>query len=113
MDAAVECSGRPEALDAAIRSVAARAPVVLVALYPGPVAVDASVVRLAELALLGAEAYADGVFERVIGHMAAGHCPTDGWLDHIPLADTRAGLRDVRDGRRVKVLVDLPGDAEG
>ncbi|MEV6700914.1 alcohol dehydrogenase catalytic domain-containing protein [Streptomyces sp. NPDC051453] len=108
VDAAVECSGRPEALDAAIRSVAAQAPVVMVALYSGPVAVDASVVRLAELALLGAEAYPDGVFERVIEYMAAGRYPTDGWLDHIPLADAVAGLHDVRDGQCVKVLVDIP-----
>ncbi|MGW6400636.1 alcohol dehydrogenase catalytic domain-containing protein [Streptomyces sp. NPDC055134] len=108
VDAAIECAGRPEVLDAAIRSVAARAPVVLVALYSGPVTVDASVVRLAELALLGCEAYPDGVFERVIAHMAAGHYPTDGWLDHIPLAETVAGLHDVRDARRLKVLVDLP-----
>ncbi|MGW0581533.1 hypothetical protein ACWD25_37595, partial [Streptomyces sp. NPDC002920] len=79
-----------------------------VVVYSGPVAIDASVVRLAELALLGAEAYPDGVFERVIEHMAAGHYPTDGWLDHIPLADTVAGLHDVRDARRLKVLVDIP-----
>ncbi|WP_328334833.1 alcohol dehydrogenase catalytic domain-containing protein [Streptomyces sp. NBC_00455] len=110
VDAAIECAGRPEVLDAAIRSVAARAPVVMVALYPGPVTVDASVVRLAELALLGCEAYPDGVFERVIGHMAAGYYPTDGWIDRIPLGDAVAGLRDVRDARRVKVLVDIPAD---
>nr|WSZ20314.1 alcohol dehydrogenase catalytic domain-containing protein [Streptomyces canus] len=108
VDAAVECSGRADALDAAIRSLAARAPVVMVALYSGPVAIDASVVRLAELALLGCEAYPDGVFERVIEHMASGHYPTDGWLDHIPLHDTLAGLHDVRDARRLKVLVDIP-----
>lgn len=111
VDAAIECSGRPEALNAAIRSVAARAPVVMVALYSGPVAIEASVLRLAELALLGAEAYPDGVFERVIEHMAAGHYPTDGWLDHIPLRDAVEGLHDVRDGRRVKVLVDIPADS--
>ncbi|MEV8350278.1 alcohol dehydrogenase catalytic domain-containing protein [Streptomyces niveus] len=111
VDAAIECSGRVDALNAAIRSLAARAPVVMVALYSGPVVIDASVVRLAELALLGCEAYPDGVFERVIAHMAAGRFPTDGWLDHIPLADTVAGLRDVRDARRVKVLVDIPADA--
>ncbi|MFC6065305.1 alcohol dehydrogenase catalytic domain-containing protein [Streptomyces ochraceiscleroticus] len=107
VDAAIECSGRPDVLDAALRSVAARAPVVLVALYPGPVALDTSVLRLAELALLGAEAYPDGVFERVIGHMSDGRYPTDGWLDHIPLTETVAGLHDVRDGRRLKVLVDV------
>ncbi|MFC9746439.1 alcohol dehydrogenase catalytic domain-containing protein [Streptomyces niveus] len=111
VDAAIECSGRVDALNAAIRSLAARAPVVMVALYSGPVVIDASVVRLAELALLGCEAYPDGVFERVIAHMAAGRFPTDGWLDHIPLADTVAGLHDVRDARRVKVLVDIPADA--
>ncbi|MFF1901220.1 2,3-butanediol dehydrogenase [Streptomyces sp. NPDC058206] len=109
VDVAVECAGRPDALDTALRSVAARAPVVLVALYSGPIAIDTSVIRLAELALLGAEAYPDGIFERVLGHMADGHYPTDGWLDHIRLADTVAGLHDVRDGRRLKVLVDIPG----
>ncbi|MEV8410889.1 alcohol dehydrogenase catalytic domain-containing protein [Streptomyces niveus] len=111
VDAAIECSGRVDALNAAIRSLAARAPVVMVALYSGPVVIDASVVRLAELALLGCEAYPDGVFERVIAHMAAGRFPTDGWLDHIPLANTVAGLHDVRDARRVKVLVDIPAGA--
>ncbi|MEU9188486.1 alcohol dehydrogenase catalytic domain-containing protein [Streptomyces sp. NPDC048484] len=108
VDVAIECSGRQDALNAAISSLAAQAPVVIVALYSGPVTIDASVVRLAELALLGCEAYPDGVFERVIQYMAAGHYPTDGWLEHIPLTDTVAGLHDVRDGRRVKVLVDVP-----
>ncbi|MFE6961704.1 alcohol dehydrogenase catalytic domain-containing protein [Streptomyces sp. NPDC057696] len=108
VDAAIECAGRPDALNTAIRSLAARAPVVMVALYSGPVAIDASVVRLAELALLGSEAYPDGVFERVLAHMADGRFPTDGWLEHIPLADAVAGLHDVRDARRTKVLVDIP-----
>ncbi|MEB8340209.1 alcohol dehydrogenase catalytic domain-containing protein [Streptomyces endophyticus] len=108
VDAAVECAGRPDALNTAIRSLAARAPVVMVALYSGPVAIDASVVRLAELALLGSEAYPDGVFERVLDHMAGGRFPVDGWLEHIPLADAVAGLHDVRDARRTKVLVDIP-----
>ncbi|WTX11294.1 zinc-binding dehydrogenase [Streptomyces sp. NBC_00005] len=85
VDAAVECAGRPEALDAAICSMAAQAPVVMVALYSGPVAIGASAVRLAEMALLGAEAYPDGVFER----------------------------HDVRDARRLKVLVDIPGNPTG
>ncbi|MFJ6569534.1 zinc-binding dehydrogenase [Streptomyces sp. NPDC091292] len=110
VDAAFECSGSPEALNAALRSVAARAPVVMVALYSGPVAIDAATLRLAELALLGCEAYPDGVFERVIASMDAGHYPTGGWLDRIPLGDTLAGLRDVRDRRRVKVLVDVASD---
>ncbi|WP_406424687.1 alcohol dehydrogenase catalytic domain-containing protein [Streptomyces sp. NBC_01589] len=110
VDAAIECSGRPEALNAALRSVAARAPVVMVALYSGPVAIDAAALRLAELALLGSEAYPDGAFERVIEYMAAGHYPIDGWLDRIPLGDTVEGLHDVRDGQRVKVLVEIPAD---
>ncbi|MEU6421483.1 alcohol dehydrogenase catalytic domain-containing protein [Streptomyces spiralis] len=109
VDAAIECAGRVDALNAAIRSLAARAPVVMVALYSEPVAIDASVLRLAELALLGSEAYPDGVFERVLAHMAAGRFPTEGWVEHIPLADAVAGLHDVRDARRVKVLVDIPG----
>jgi len=113
VDAAIECAGRPDALNTAIRSLAARAPVVIVALYSGPVAIDASVVRLAELALLGSEAYPDGVFERVLAHMAAGGFPTDGWIEHIPLADAVAGLHDVRDARRLKVLVDIPGGDGG
>ncbi|MET7663744.1 hypothetical protein ABZS99_33755 [Streptomyces sp. NPDC005463] len=42
--------------------------------------------------------------------MAAGYYPTDGWIDHIPLGDAVEGLHDVRDARRVKVLVDITAD---
>ncbi|WP_206307098.1 hypothetical protein [Streptomyces sp. F001] len=77
----------------------------MVALYSGPVTVDASVLRLAELSLLGAEAYPDGVFE------GSSRTWPPGTARRVAGSTTSAprhvsGLHDVRDGRRLKVLVD-------
>jgi (R,R)-butanediol dehydrogenase/meso-butanediol dehydrogenase/diacetyl reductase len=62
-----------------------------------------------EVEVIGSMAYAPGVFERVIDLMAAGHYPTDGWVEHIAWDDVVSeGLEPLRRGRRAKVLVDLP-----
>lgn len=63
---------------------------------------------LGEIELTGSLGYAPGVFPRVIELMANGAYPTAGWVEHVELEDLLQALEDLRDGRRMKVLVDLP-----
>lgn len=46
---------------------------------------------------------------RVLEPVAAGAFPTAGWVEHLPLAEVCRALDDLRAGRRMKVLIDLPG----
>ena len=107
VDAAFECAGRESSLAAAIGGTAAQGRLVILALFDGSVPIPMDVLRRAELSMLGAQTCPRPVFERVIELMAAGHYPAEGWVEHIPLSDVVAGLADIRDGRRGKVLVDL------
>lgn len=61
-----------------------------------------------EIELTGSLGYAPGVFTRVIELVASGAYPTKGWVEHVGLHDVPAALEDLREGRRMKVLVDIP-----
>jgi (R,R)-butanediol dehydrogenase / meso-butanediol dehydrogenase / diacetyl reductase len=108
-DAVLECSGAPAALAVAPVVAALGRRVVVVALFEEPVPFNPGVLlRGAEV--VGSLGYSAGVFGQVIDAMAAGRYPTDGWVEHIPLDDLVAGgLEALRAGRKMKVLVDLPG----
>ena len=48
-------------------------------------------------------------FDEVMRLMAAGAYPTDGWVEHEPLAQVLTeGFEPLLAGRRTKVLIDLP-----
>jgi (R,R)-butanediol dehydrogenase/meso-butanediol dehydrogenase/diacetyl reductase len=108
-DAVLECSGAAAAFAIAPILAALGRRVVVIAIYEEPAAFNPGVLlRGAEM--VGSLGYAPGVFGRVIDAMAAGAYPTDGWVDHIALDDlVTDGLEALRAGRRMKVLVDLPG----
>jgi (R,R)-butanediol dehydrogenase/meso-butanediol dehydrogenase/diacetyl reductase len=108
-DAVLECSGAPAALAIAPVVAALGRRVVVVALFEEPVPFNPGVLlRGAEV--VGSLGYAPGVFGQVIDAMASGHYPTEGWVEHIPLADlVTEGLEALRAGTKMKVLVDLPG----
>ncbi len=108
-DAVLECSGAPGAFAVAPVLAALGRRVVVVAIFEEPVPFNPGVLlRGAEI--VGSLGYAPGVFGQVIDAMAAGRYPTDGWVDHIALDDlVEDGLEALRAGRRMKVLVDLPG----
>ncbi|HZP31606.1 MAG TPA: 2,3-butanediol dehydrogenase [Acidimicrobiia bacterium] len=110
-DAVLECSGSPAALAIAPVVAGLGRRVVVVALFEEPVPFNPGVLlRGAEV--VGSLGYAPGVFGRVIDAMAAGHYPSDGWVEHIALAElVEAGFEALRAGRKTKVLVDLSGEA--
>jgi (R,R)-butanediol dehydrogenase/meso-butanediol dehydrogenase/diacetyl reductase len=64
--------------------------------------------RGGELEFTGSLSYQPGVFDRVIELMAGGAYPTQAWVEHIQFAELIDALEDLRGGRRMKLLVDIP-----
>jgi (R,R)-butanediol dehydrogenase/meso-butanediol dehydrogenase/diacetyl reductase len=108
-DAVLECSGAAAAFAVAPVLAALGRRVVVVAIFEEPVAFNPGMLlRGAEV--VGSLGYAPGVFGHVIDAMAVGAYPTDGWVEHIALDGlVEDGFEALRAGRRMKVLVDLPG----
>jgi hypothetical protein len=46
-------------------------------------------------------------FLTVLGHLAAGRYPTDGWVEHIPFATHTDAYERMRDGTIIKAMVDV------
>jgi (R,R)-butanediol dehydrogenase/meso-butanediol dehydrogenase/diacetyl reductase len=110
VEAAIDCAGAPETFALGPVVTRARGRTVIIALFERPVTVHPLQILLGDKEIVGSMSYGAGVFERVIGLMAAGHYPTAGWVDHIELAELiPQGLQALRRGERMKVLVDLPG----
>jgi hypothetical protein len=40
--------------------------------------------------------------------MAEGKYPTDGWVEHVRFADLTDAIEQLRHGKRMKLLIDLP-----
>jgi (R,R)-butanediol dehydrogenase/meso-butanediol dehydrogenase/diacetyl reductase len=108
VDAAFECAGAAASFAAAPQMVAPRGRVVVMALFESDVAMRPNLVFLpGEVEMVGSRGYAVGVFDQVIGLVAAGHYRQDGWVEHIGLEGVRDGLERLRRGAAMKLLVDL------
>jgi (R,R)-butanediol dehydrogenase/meso-butanediol dehydrogenase/diacetyl reductase len=109
VDAAFECAGVAASFAAAPQMIAPRGRVVVMALFEKEVALRPNLVFLpGEVEMVGSRGYAAYVFEKVIGLIAAGHYPQDGWVEHIGLDAVRDGLERLRRGAAMKLVVDLP-----
>ncbi|MDT3445180.1 2,3-butanediol dehydrogenase [Pseudofrankia sp. BMG5.37] len=108
VDAVVDCAGAPATFSLAPAVLRARGRYVGIAFSDREVSFPPWVLSRGEIELTGSLGYAPGVFRRVIDLIAGGAYPTAGWVEHVELNDLRAALLDLRAGRRIKVLVDLP-----
>lgn len=62
-----------------------------------------------EISITGSVAFVPSDFDEVMRLMAAGAYPTDGWVEHVPLAQVLTeGFEPLLAGRKTKVLIDLP-----
>ena len=60
----------------------------------------------AENTIIGCIAYRPDDFRSVIDAMAQGRYSTRGWVATVPLADAERALRDLREGKGMKILVE-------
>jgi (R,R)-butanediol dehydrogenase / meso-butanediol dehydrogenase / diacetyl reductase len=106
---AFDAAGSPAAFDVALRTVAPRGRMVVMAVYEDDVSWNPISLLRTQLHLVGSLGYRQGVFDTVIGHLAATPVPTAPWVDHVPLDRVVEGLGALRRGEAIKLLVDLPG----
>jgi (R,R)-butanediol dehydrogenase/meso-butanediol dehydrogenase/diacetyl reductase len=107
-DAVIEAAGTPRSFASALESTAPHGRVTLIAIFEEAPKIVPSDMIMRELDVVGAIGYNRSTFEHVHDLMAAGHYPTDGWVEHIGYDDLVPAIADLRRGARMKVLVDLP-----
>ncbi|OHV25748.1 alcohol dehydrogenase [Parafrankia soli] len=108
VDVVLDAAGAPGTFGLAPAVLRARGRYVGIAVAERPVEFAPWVLARGEIELTGSLGYGPGVFTRVIDLIAGGAYPTAGWVDHVGLSDLHDALQDLRDGRRMKVLVGLP-----
>ncbi|ADP85034.1 zinc-binding dehydrogenase [Pseudofrankia inefficax] len=108
VDVAVDCAGAAATFAAAPAVLRARGRYVGIAFSGQAVSFTPWVLTRSEIELTGSLGYAPGVFARVIDLMAGGAFPTKGWVEQVGLDELREVFDDLRAGRRLKILVDLP-----
>ena len=106
---AFDAAGSPAAFDVALCTVAPRGRMVVMAVYEDDVSWNPMALLRTQLHLIGSLGYRRGMFDDVIGHLAADPVPTASWVDHVPLDRVVEGLGALRRGEAIKLLVDLPG----
>jgi len=109
VDAAVDCAGVADTFRLAPAVLRARGRYVLLAMSMTQVPFVPFALARSEIELTGSLGYSRETFARVLDLVAAGVFPMTSWVEHMPLNEVHAAFEDLRAGRRMKVLVDLPG----
>ena len=107
-DAALECSGRAEAFDAALANLDRGGRLVIVGAGMQQPRLDQLRVLLNELVVTGAYNYDEGGFDHAVGLLASGALPTDLLIepDDVPLSGLLDAMRRLAAGEVAgKVLV--------
>lgn len=107
VDAAFDAAGVAPAVESALQCLGERRPLVSVAIYDKPIPAPLIQLVLRERRIQGTICYTHEDYQAVIRLMAEGHYDTTGWVDTVPLtAVLEEGFEALRQGRRMKVLVD-------
>lgn len=105
---AIEAAGVGDALLTAVASTRPDGYVVVPATYLGPLAVPPHAMLGAEVHVTGSRIYTDADFRTVIGLMADGQYPFDGWVDTIAFDRVvEDGFAVLNDQQANKLLVDV------
>lgn len=102
----VDAAGVPASFTAALGVAAPRGRVVTVAAYMEAVTYNPTDVMMRELEIVSSFSY-NGEFDAVIGHMAAGRYPIDGWVERIPFDDQLSAYERLHRGEAIKLMIDL------
>jgi (R,R)-butanediol dehydrogenase/meso-butanediol dehydrogenase/diacetyl reductase len=102
----IDAAGVEASFRAALRVTGRRGRLVPVAAYVAPFAFNPSEAMLYEIEIVASFSYNDE-FPTVLGHLAAGRYPTDGWVEHVPFATHTDAYGRMRDGTIIKAMVDV------
>ncbi|MGH8933352.1 MAG: 2,3-butanediol dehydrogenase [Egibacteraceae bacterium] len=108
--AVFDAAGVEASVSAGLGCIAARRPMISVAIYEQPLPVTLNALVMTEAMVRGSLGYTGEDYAAVIGLMARGHYDATGWVTHIPIdAVIDEGFEALRAGRKTKVLVDPTG----
>jgi (R,R)-butanediol dehydrogenase / meso-butanediol dehydrogenase / diacetyl reductase len=109
-DVSFDCAGIPATFAGALGSLRARGRAVIVAGSSAyPLTTTAHLLQHTEITITGSLAFVADDFREVLSLMAGGAYPTAGWVEHVPFAQVlEEGFSALAQGRRTKVLIDLP-----
>lgn len=105
VDVAFDAAGVGVAVERGISHLAPQGVLLIVALHETGFAFNPTPMVFAENTIVGSIAYEAEDFRQVIAAMADGAYDTSGWVETIGFDDLDNALRDLRAGRRMKVLV--------
>jgi 2-desacetyl-2-hydroxyethyl bacteriochlorophyllide A dehydrogenase len=109
-DVVFEVSGAASAVVSAIELARVRGTVVIVAIHAQPRPVDLQRVIWRELRIVGARVYQRSDFETAVELVADGVVPAAQLISSIsPLPDTAEAFATLRQGRAMKILIDVAG----
>jgi (R,R)-butanediol dehydrogenase/meso-butanediol dehydrogenase/diacetyl reductase len=83
---------------------------VTLAAYMEPMSYNPTDLMIREITIVSSFS-TSGEFDRVLEHMAAGEYPTESWTDTVSLDDHVSAYDELHEGRAIKILVDVAGQA--
>jgi (R,R)-butanediol dehydrogenase / meso-butanediol dehydrogenase / diacetyl reductase len=109
-DVAFDCAGRGDTYGTTLGALRARGRAVIVAGSSAyPLQMTAYLLQHTEITITGSLAFEPGDFAATIDLMERGAYPTDGWVEHIALADILTdAVEPLLAGHKTKVLIDMP-----
>jgi (R,R)-butanediol dehydrogenase / meso-butanediol dehydrogenase / diacetyl reductase len=102
----IDAAGVAASFEAGLAVAGTGSRVVTVAAYMSPVSYNPTDVMMREIEIVSSFSY-NGEFDAVIGHMAAGRYPADGWVERVPFADHLGAYERLHRGEAIKLMVDL------
>jgi (R,R)-butanediol dehydrogenase/meso-butanediol dehydrogenase/diacetyl reductase len=108
VDAVIDCAGVADTFRSAPRILKARGRYVLLAMSMAEVPFVPFLLARSEIEVTGSLGYSGETFVQVLNLMAAGAFPIGSWVETLALEDVVDSLEDLRAGRRMKVLIELP-----
>lgn len=107
-DVVFEVSGAAAGVALALPLAKVRGTIVVVGIHPEPRSVDLQRIFWRELTIVGARVYEKSDFELAVKLVSSGVIPTRALITRVvPLAETQAGLDELKAGNAMKVLVDV------
>jgi (R,R)-butanediol dehydrogenase / meso-butanediol dehydrogenase / diacetyl reductase len=108
VDASIDAAGVAGSFLAELKATTKSGRIVTIAVFENPIPFQPNDLLFTEINITSSMAYCND-FPEVIDHMAAGHYPTDGWVEHITLGQlVDEGFPSLRSGVAKKLIVDLP-----
>ena len=111
-DVVFEVSGAAAAVLGATALAKVRGTLVVVAIHPTPREIDLQRLFWRELRILGARVYERADFETAVGLLQEGVIPAELLISRVvPIDEIARAIEDLENGRALKILVDVAGDA--